>query len=91
MGLYPRKGVIAPGSDADIVLIDPSIKKKLAKSDFHITDYSLWEGFEIEGWPATTILRGNVVVENGEFKGAPGGGQFLRRKVDPEYTNRPSC
>ena len=64
MGLYPRKGVIAPGSDADIVLIDPSIKKRLAKSDFHITDYSIWEGFEIEGWPATTILRGNVVVEN---------------------------
>ena len=91
MGLYPRKGVIAPGSDADIVLIDPSIKKKLAKSDFHITDYSIWEGFEIEGWPVTTILRGNVMVENGEFKGTRGGGQFLRRKLDPEYANRPSC
>ena len=91
MGLYPRKGVIAPGSDADIVLIDPSIKKKLAKTDFHITDYSIWEGFAIEGWPVTTILRGNVVVENGEFKGALGDGQFLRRKVDQEFTNRPAC
>ena len=91
MGLYPRKGVIAPGSDADIVLIDPGIKKKLAKSDFHISDYSIWEGFEIEGWPVTTILRGNVVVENGELKGVRGGGQFLPRKLDPEFANRPAC
>ncbi len=91
MGLYPRKGVIAPGSDADIVLIDPSIKKKLAKSDFHISDYSIWEGFDIEGWPVTTILRGKVAVEGGELKSAQGGGQFVRRKVDSEFTNRPAC
>ncbi len=89
MGLYPRKGVLAPGSDADICLIDPSIKKKLGKDDFHISDYSIWEGFDIEGWPTTTILRGNVVVENGTFNAAPGSGQFLRRKVDPAVTNRP--
>jgi len=89
MGLYPRKGVLAPGSDADICLIDPSIKKKLGKDDFHISDYSIWEGFDIEGWPVTTILRGNVVVENGTFNAAPGSGQFLRRKVDPAVTNRP--
>jgi dihydropyrimidinase len=91
MGLYPRKGVIAPGSDADIVLIDPNVKKRLDKSDFHISDYSIWEGFDIEGWPVTTILRGKVVVEDGEFKGVQGGGRFLRRKVDPEYANRPAC
>ena len=91
MGLYPRKGVIAPGSDADIVLIDPSIKKRLAKSDFHISDYSIWEGFDIEGWPVTTILRGKVVVENGQFMATPGSGQFLRRKIDPQYANRPAC
>jgi dihydropyrimidinase len=89
MGLYPRKGVLAPGSDADICLIDPSIKKKLGKDDFHISDYSIWEGFDIEGWPVTTILRGNVVVENGTFNAAPGSGQFLRRKIDPAVTNRP--
>ena len=89
MGLYPRKGVLAPGSDADICLIDPSIKKKLGKDDFHISDYSIWEGFDIEGWPVTTILRGNVVVENGNFNAAPGSGQFQRRKVDPAITNRP--
>lgn len=91
MGLYPRKGVIAPGSDADIVLIDPSIKKKLAKSDFHISDYSIWEGFDIEGWPVTTILRGKVAVEAGELQINQGTGQFVRRKVDSEITNRPAC
>ena len=91
MGLYPRKGVIAPGSDADLVLIDPSIKKRLTKDDFHISDYSIWDGFEIEGWPVMTILRGAVAVENGEFKAKPGGGQFLRRKVDPQVANKPVC
>ena len=91
MGLYPRKGVIAPGSDADIVLIDPNVKKRLAREDFHISDYSIWEGFDIEGWPVTTILRGKVVLENGQFTATLGGGQFLRRKVDPEVTNRPAC
>ncbi|PKB63498.1 MAG: hypothetical protein BZY80_06960 [SAR202 cluster bacterium Io17-Chloro-G2] len=89
MGLYPRKGVIAPGSDADLVLIDPSIKKRLAKGDFHITDYSIWEDFEIEGWPVTTILRGKVAVEDGEFKATLGDGQFLPRKVDPQVANKP--
>ena len=82
---------MAPGSDADIVLIDPSIKRKLAKDDFHITDYSIWDGFDIEGWPTTTILRGKVVVENGQFNGATGDGKFQSRKVDPEFTNRPAC
>lgn len=91
MGLYPNKGVLAPGSDADIVLIDPSIKRKLTKDDFHITDYSIWDGFDIEGWPTTTILRGKVVVENGQFSGATSDGKFQTRKVDPEYTNRPAC
>jgi len=91
MGLYPRKGVIAPGSDADIVLINPSIKKRLARDDFHITDYSIWEGFEIAGWPSTTILRGSVVVENGQLHATLGGGQFIRRKVATDITNRPAC
>ena len=88
MGLYPRKGVLAPGSDADICIIDPSIKRRLTLDDFHITDYSIWEGFEAEGWPVTTILRGRVVVEGGQFHAPDGAGQFLRRKVDPAVTNR---
>ena len=91
MGYYPRKGAIAPGSDADIVLIDPSVKKALSMSDLHIGDYSIWEGWEINGWPTTTILRGKVVVENGQFSGSLGDGQFIPRKIAPEILNRPAC
>lgn len=63
MGYYPRKGAIAPGSDADIVLIDPSIQKTLSLGDLHLGDYSIWEGWDISGWPVTTLLRGKVMVE----------------------------
>jgi dihydropyrimidinase len=89
MGLYPRKGIIAPGSDADIVLIDPSIKRKLTSNDFHITDYSIWDGFDIEGWPVMTIIRGAVAVEDGELKVGLGTGRFVQRKVDSQVANRP--
>ena len=91
MGYYPRKGAIAPGSDADIVLIDPDIHKSLSMNDLHIGDYSIWEGWEIDGWPVTTILRGKVVVENGQFFGNLGGGQFIPRKIAPDILNRPAC
>jgi dihydropyrimidinase len=89
MGLYPRKGALAPGSDADITLIDPSIKKRLTMDDFHISDYSIWENFEIEGWPVMTILRGTVAVEDGQLTAPAGGGQWIPRKVDREVTSRP--
>ncbi len=69
LGLYPPKGVIAAGSDADIALVDPSIKKILTRDDFHVSDYSPWEGWSVEGWPTTTILRGKVIVENGQLSG----------------------
>jgi dihydropyrimidinase len=91
MGLYPQKGVIAPGSDADIVLIDPNFKRELRMDDFHITDYSIWEGFPVEGWPVMTIMRGAVAVENGQLNTSLGSGKFLSRKVNPEVTNRPAC
>jgi len=91
MGLYPRKGAIAPGSDADIVLIDPSVRRPLTMNDFHITDYSIWEGFLAAGWPVMTILRGKVAVEDGELRTPLCEGKFLRRKVAPEVTNRPAC
>ncbi len=90
MGYYPRKGAIAPGSDADIVLIDPGIRKTLSMDDFHIGDYSIWEGTEIEGWPVTTILRGKIVVENGQFSGTLGG-ERIPRKIDQDVLNRPAC
>jgi len=90
MGLYPRKGVLAPGSDADICIIDPNIKRRLRAEDFHISDYSIWEGYEIEGWPVTTILRGEVVVSDGAFHAAASG-RLIPRKIDPEVTVRPVC
>ena len=91
MGYYPRKGAIAPGSDADIVLIDPDVRKTLSMDDFHIGDYSIWEGWEIQGWPVTTMLRGKVLVENGQFFGRLGGGQVIPRKIDPAILNGPAC
>ena len=90
IGLYPRKGAIAPGSDADLALIDPSMDRKLEKGDFHISDYSIWEGWPIKGWPVTTVLRGKVVVENGEMQGQQGYGQLIPRKISSEVLNRPT-
>src|SRR6202008_2803690 len=90
-GLYPKKGVIAPGSDADLVLLDPSIKKTLTREDFHVTDYSPWEGWEVAGWPALTILRGRVIAERGKLLGSTSDGQLLLRKLDPQVLQRPVC
>ena len=90
MGLYPRKGVLAPGSDADICLIDPTVKRKLTAEDFHISDYSIWDGYDIEGWPVTTILRGQVVASHGVFNAAPTG-RLVPRRIDPAVTIRPAC
>ena len=73
MGLYPRKGAIAVGSDADITILDPLRRGKVRKEDLHETDYTPWEGHEIFAWPVLTILRGKVVVENGQFPRARAG------------------
>jgi dihydropyrimidinase len=89
-GLYPRKGVLAPGSDADIVLIDPTIKRRLELSDFHVSDYSPWEGWEVEGWPVLTILRGRVISEKGQLRGNLGDGRLIPRKIDPVILRRPA-
>jgi dihydropyrimidinase len=90
-GLYPRKGAIAAGSDADIAIIDPSIHKQLSLDDLHLEDYSIWEGWEVRGWPVTTVLRGRVMVEDGKLLGSPGYGQLVPRKVASEVTSKPVC
>src|SRR5919106_1396254 len=90
LGLYPRKGAIAVGSDADIAIIDPAIKKTLRMDDLHVRDYSPWEGWQVEGWPTTVILRGNVMVANGQLLGSPTDGQLIPRKIDPRVLRRPA-
>jgi dihydropyrimidinase len=79
-GLYPRKGTIAPGADADIVIYDPAARQTISAATHHMNvDYSAFEGMEITGKVALTMSRGHVVVSDGEFKGTAGHGSFLRR------------
>jgi len=91
LGLYPKKGVIAPGSDADLVLIDPTIRKTLTRDDFHVTDYSPWEGWAVSGWPVLTLLRGKIIAERGRLLGSPSDGQWVSRRIDPAVLRRPVC
>jgi dihydropyrimidinase len=80
-GVYPRKGVIAPGSDADIVIYDPNGRTEigLGKTHHMNMDHSAWEGTVIDGKVETVMLRGTVVVEGDRFVGHKGHGQFLKR------------
>jgi dihydropyrimidinase len=90
MGLYPRKGALAVGSDADIVLLDPRTRRVIRKEDLHETDYTPWEGHEVAAWPSMTILRGKIVVENGQFHASLTDGQFLPRKIPDDIRARPA-
>jgi dihydropyrimidinase len=81
MGLYPRKGAIAVGSDADITILDPTRRGKIRADDLHETDYTPWEGHDIFAWPVTTLLRGKVMVENGRYLASPNDGRYLKRKI----------
>ena len=92
LGLYPRKGVIAAGSDADLVFIDPAVDKTLTLDDLHAdSDYSIWEGFRCQGYPTLTMLRGKVIVEDGALVGSSSDGRWLSRRVAPEVLARPVC
>ena len=80
-GLYPRKGALLSGSDADIVIWDPEKKVKYGLTHArHRTDYNLYEGWELIGYPEKVFLRGRVIVDKGEWKGERAGGQFMKRK-----------
>src|SRR6188472_2253547 len=79
-GLYPRKGTIAPGSDADLVIFDPGKRHTITAANQHSkTDYNLYEGTEVTGTPETVLMRGNVLVEGDELVAQPGVGQFIAR------------
>jgi len=84
MGLYPKKGAIAVGSDADITILDPTRRGKVRAADLHESDYTPWEGHDIFAWPVLTILRGKVMVENGQYHAQPTDGRYLKRKISPE-------
>ena len=86
-GLYPRKGVIAPGSDADIVVYDPSAQHTISVESHHMAiDYSAWEGTRIDGKVDTVISRGAVIVAKDAYVGHKGHGQFLKRGLS-QYLN----
>jgi dihydropyrimidinase len=90
MGLYPRKGAIAAGSDADITILDPTRRGKVRAADLHETDYTPWEGHDIFAWPMTTILRGKIMVEDGRCHANPGDGRYLKRKIPAAIRNGPA-
>ena len=81
-GLFPRKGTIAVGSDADIVVFDPDAETVISARTHHMNvDYNLYEGMKVKGVPEVVIANGRVLVENGEYTGIPAGGRFLRRSA----------
>ncbi len=80
-GLYPRKGEIAVGADADIAIWDPSRKVTISSKILHdACDYTPYEGLDVTGWPVLTMVRGNVVVKDGELVGEKGFGEHLARE-----------
>jgi dihydropyrimidinase len=82
-GLYPRKGVLAPGSDADIVVYDPGRRQTITHETSHMNvDHSSWEGFAIDGGVDLVMSRGSVVIDGGQFTGRAGHGQFLKRDTN---------
>jgi len=79
-GMFPKKGTIAVGSDADIVIFDPNAEHTISAKTHHMrVDYSAYEGRKVRGVTETVLSRGNVIVEKGHFKGTAGYGKFLKR------------
>lgn len=79
-GLYPQKGTLLPGSDADIVILDPSKERILTQADMHgAGDYTCYEGWKVKGDIELVMLRGNTIVKNNQFLGKKGDGHYLRR------------
>lgn len=81
-GLFPKKGILQVGSDADIVIIDKTIKKTITKDILHEnTDYTPYENIEVTGYPVLTMSRGKIIAKDGNFVGEKGYGEFIKREV----------
>ena len=90
-GMFPKKGTIAVGSDADIVIFDPNHKETISINNpcsHHMNvDYSAYEGFEVTGWSETVISRGRVIIHKKEME-TSGGGQFIKRARSGELLRK---
>ena len=85
-GLYPRKGAVMAGSDADLVIIDPGREVALSAETLHMNlDYTLYEGFVLKGYPVITISKGKVICSDGRFFGVPGEGEFIVRTKNRQH------
>jgi dihydropyrimidinase len=82
--MYPRKGVLAAGSDADLVLFDPNARRTLSLQNSHMrAGWHPYEGRLVQGLPAMTLARGQIIMKDNEFCGRQGTGQFIPRRFDP--------
>ena len=91
LGLYPRKGAIAPGSDADLCILDPALDRTITLDGLHAdSDYSIWDGFACRGYPVLTLLRGKVIVDGDALLGSTDDGRWLPRRVDPTVLAGPA-
>jgi dihydropyrimidinase len=88
LGLYPRKGAIAVGSDADITVLDTNQRRTVRAQDLHESDYTPWEGKDVGAWPELTVLRGKVMVADGQFHGDLKDGQYLKRRIPDDIRAR---
>ena len=89
MGLYPRKGILAPGSDADVVILDPEHEKIITPGNlYHNADYSPYEGMQVRGWPVYTLVRGQVVMQHGRLLAEKGWGEYVPRQLMSETASK---
>jgi dihydropyrimidinase len=84
-GIYPQKGTLQVGSDADLVIVDLEKKWKLTAASQHykVSDYTPYEDWDVKGWPILTMVRGHVVMENGKIAAQPGWGRYI-----PRFSNK---
>ena len=81
-GMYPKKGTIKNGSDADIVLVDLKKEKKVSAETFDgFSDYNVYDGWNLRGWPVNTMVRGSIVAEDFQMIAKPGYGKFISRPI----------